>query len=296
MTRILVLGAAGMLGHKLVQTLVRDQFVVSGTVRSLLPPARIDAFAGAQIAGGVDAAKFDSVVNAFALTAPDVVVNCIGIVKQLPEANDAIQSLTINSLFPHLLARQCQAAGARLIHLSTDCVFSGRRGMYTEEDFADADDLYGRSKLMGEVGAQEGLTLRTSMIGRELKTRHGLLEWFLSQTGRIRGFTNAIYSGFTTIELSRIISLVIRQHADLRGVYHVSSAPVSKYDLLKQLREAFEHPIEIDADPSVKIDRSLDSTRFRTVTGYTPSPWESMIREMAADPSPYRSWRSDSAA
>ena len=168
--------------------------------------------------------------------------------------------------------------------------------MYREGDIADAEDLYGRSKLLGEVGAPSALTLRTSMIGRELGTAHGLLEWFLAQRGRVPGFTNAIYTGFSTLELSRIISRIIRDFPDLRGIYHVSSDAISKYDLLKLLREGFAHSVEIDSDPSVKIDRSLDSRRFREITGYAPSSWASMIKEMAEDSTSYRVWRSGSAA
>ncbi|HXI13981.1 MAG TPA: SDR family oxidoreductase [Thermoanaerobaculia bacterium] len=289
--RVLILGSGGMLGHKLYQTL-RERFEVFAAFRAASLYQGLGLFDREHVVDGVDASNFDAIIGAMARVRPDAVVNCIGIIKQLAEANDPVRSLSINSLLPHRLAALCHAAGSRLIHISTDCVFSGRKGMYSEGDVSDAEDLYGRTKFLGEVAAPAGLTLRTSIIGRELYSTSGLVEWFLANRGkRVRGFTRAIYSGFTTIELSRLIARVISDFTDLRGMYHVSSEPISKYDLLLLAADAFDAGIEIDPDTSVNIDRSLNSDRFRLLTQFRPQTWPEMIGEMAADPTPYEQWR-----
>lgn len=282
-----------MLGHKLWQVF-RDRFDTWATVRgSYREYARYNLFDCQRLVEGVNAFDFDTVVKAVALVQPDVVINGIGIVKQSPLAKDPIITITVNSLFPHKLANLCQAARARLIHISTDCVFSGHKGMYTEDDVADAEDLYGRSKLLGEVEGPGCLTLRTSIIGRELETTNGLVEWFLANKGgSIRGYNRAIYSGFTTLAMADIIANIIQYHPALSGIYHISSEPINKYDLLCLLRDAYGIRIEIKPYPEVRIDRSLDSRRFRAVTKLAPPSWPEMVQAMAKDPTPYHEWRS----
>ncbi|HEU4870167.1 MAG TPA: SDR family oxidoreductase, partial [Pyrinomonadaceae bacterium] len=224
--------------------------------------------------------------------APDVVVNCIGIVKQDEAAKDRYQSIAVNSLFPHQLARACGTRGIRLIHLSTDCVFSGRRGNYKEDDVADAEDIYGRAKWLGELQYEHCLTIRTSMIGRELSGSHGLVEWFLSQRGKtVRGFKRAIFSGFTTIALSETIGNIIADENGLHGVWHVAADPINKFDLLSMVRQAFQVDIEIVPEESFVCDRSLDDSRFRARTGFEPPSWEQMIDAMARDTTPYEEIR-----
>ena len=290
--RVVIMGGAGMLGHKLWQV-YRNRFDTWATVRSTYREyARYNLFDRQRLLEGVNAFDFDTVVKALASVRPDVVINCTGIIKQLAAAKDPIVSLTINSLFPHRLANLCRAAGARLIHISTDCVFSGRKGRYTEDDVSDAEDLYGRSKFLGEINGPGCLTLRTSIIGRELQTTNGLVEWFLSnQGGRVRGYTRAIYSGFTTLSLAEIIANVIENYPDLSGVYHVAAEPISKYDLLCLLRDAYGVQVEIEPYAEVQIDRSLDSSRFRAATDFTPPSWSDMIKAMAEDSTPYDEWR-----
>jgi dTDP-4-dehydrorhamnose reductase len=295
--KVLVLGATGMLGHKLCQVL-RERFETWATVRR--EPATwftTSILDGKQIVHGVDATAFDSVASAVVAVRPDVVVNAIGIVKQQPAANDPTVSLAINSHFPHRLSALCQASGVRLIHFSTDCVFSGRRGRYTEDDPPDPEDQYGRSKLRGELNDSSCLTLRTSMIGRELDTTLGLLEWFLSnREKRVKGYTQAIYSGFSTLTLAHIIADLIAHHPHLSGIYHVSSAPISKYDLLCLLRQAYQVPIEIEPSAEVRCDRSLISVRFQAATGFAAPSWTRLVEELAADSTPYDEWRHDRAA
>lgn len=279
-----------MLGHKVVQR-ARVRHDTWTTVRGDRPPPIPELFDEARSIGGVDATDPATVARAIREVRPDAVIDCIGIVKQRPAAKDPVTSIRINALFPHLLAEICGTAGARLVHISTDCVFSGRRGAYTETDPTDAEDLYGRSKALGEVTAPHAVTLRTSMIGRELSGHYGLVDWFLRQRGgRVPGYQRAIFSGFTTSALSDIILDVIEHHPGLSGLYHVSAEPVNKYDLLRLLNDAYGTDTEIVADGSVAIDRSLDSSRFRMATGYRPAPWADMIGAMAQDPTSYDSW------
>jgi dTDP-4-dehydrorhamnose reductase len=249
-------------------------------------------FDPAKTVSGVDVLNLDTVSDAIARIRPQAVINCVGIIKQLPTALDPVLSLTINSLLPHRLQRLCVAGSARLIHMSTDCVFNGRKGMYTEDDPSDALDLYGRTKFLGETAGPGALTIRSSIIGRELSTASGLVEWFLSQRGRpVEGYTRAIYTGFTTLEMSRIIRRVLVDHPDLHGTVQVSSEPINKYDLLVLLRKAYGMDVGIAPTDRVEIDRSLDSTRFRSLTGFVPPSWPAMIDEIAADPTPYDTWR-----
>jgi dTDP-4-dehydrorhamnose reductase len=291
--RVLILGAGGMLGHKLWQTL-RGRFETWVTLRSdLRGYAPYQLFDPQRTVEAVDARDFASVQRAIETVRPGVVINCIGIIKQVPEAQDPILSQTINAEFPHHLERFCRPAGVRLLHFSTDCVFSGRKGNYREDDVPDAADLYGRSKFEGEVKEQGSLTLRTSMIGRELRSRSGLVEWFLHQRGgTVRGFQRALFSGFSTLALSRIVADLLERHPQLSGIYHVSSGAISKYDLLVLLRDAYGVKVNIEPADEPVIDRSLDSRRFRDATGFVPPPWPQMVKEMAADPTPYESWRS----
>jgi dTDP-4-dehydrorhamnose reductase len=283
-----------MLGHKLAQVFHRqfDTWITLRGAANTYDAYRM--FDARKIVAGVDVQNFDTVVDAMSTVGPDVVVNCVGIIKQLPTAHDPILSITINSLLPHRLQQVCRDIGARLIHFSTDCVFSGRKGMYTEEDPSDAVDLYGRTKFLGETAGPGALTIRSSIIGRELTTTSGLVEWFLSRRGgRIEGYTRAIYSGFTTRAMSRILSTVLLDHPELHGTIQVSSDPITKYDLLVLLQRAYGADIEVVPSDRVQIDRSLDSSKFRALTGFVAPSWESMVAELAADPTPYDEWRQD---
>ena len=283
--KVLVFGATGMLGHKLFTLLSeRENLEVFATARSKDGLSRW--FAPellTKILGNVDTNDFDSIERTLAELRPNVVINCIGIIKQLPAANDPIISIAINSLFPHRLALACKAIDARMIHISTDCVFSGDTGNYTESDLPDATDLYGRTKLLGEVEYFHCVTLRTSIVGHELKGKHGLIEWFLSQQGKVRGFTRAVYSGFPTVELARIIADFVIPNCDLIGLYHVSSAPISKYDLLKLVVKCYGKQISIEPYDNFFSDRSLVSGRFRSATGYKPAPWPELVAKMYED-------------
>jgi len=275
--RVLVLGGSGMLGHALWQTF-KDRFDTYVTLRgsACAFPRLFDAGRALE---GVSANDFDTVVKAVGAVRPDVVVNAIGIIKQAAAAkDDPLTCLTLNSLFPHRLAALCGASGARLVHMSTDCVFSGRTGGYRESDVPDAEDLYGRSKLLGEVDYGDCLTLRTSIIGRELGSSRGLLEWFLAQNGGpVSGYRRAIFSGFTTHAIADVIAWLLTEHPGLRGILQVASEPISKYDLLCLLKEHYGLDVEIKPDDTFVCDRSLNGERFNQATGFAPTPWAEMI-------------------
>ena len=290
--RVLILGATGMLGHKLCQVL-GTRFRVTGTVRSSFRNVPLPGpFDRSSIVPGIDVLSKERVESALSEAAPDVVVNAVGIVKALTREKGTARNIAVNSLFPHSLYELCHSRGIHLIHISTDCVFSGRKGDYREEDLSDAEDLYGKTKYLGEVEEDGAVTLRTSFIGRELTTASGLVEWFLSnEGGRINGFTGAIYSGFPSIHLARIIGDLIAERPRLQGIYHVSSEPISKYRLLVMLKEALGLHIEIGMNSDFQCDRSLDSTRFRSETGFTPPSWEQMVAEFVADAVRYPEWR-----
>lgn len=290
--RVLILGGSGMLGHKLAQQL-SPRFDVFATVRdkgdallsrNILEPS--------QLLANVDVSDDLALIRAIETTEPDAVINAVGIVKQNPTADDVTNTLTINSILPNKLSQLGEKYGYRLIAISTDCVFSGDKGNYSEVDTPDATDLYGHSKILGEVTEGNCLTIRSSIIGRELDTSHGLIEWFLSNRGgSVNGFVNAIYSGFPTIVFADIIGDLVLDHPDLQGLYHISSDPIDKFRLLGLVNDAFKAQVTINRDETFEIDRSLDSSKFRTATGFAPQTWEEMIERMAADATPYEALR-----
>jgi dTDP-4-dehydrorhamnose reductase len=280
--KILILGGDGMLGHQLLRS-----FMTRHDVRVTLkqsPPLyeKYGIFNTRNTYYGVYANVFESLVEVAGDFKPEAIINCIGIVKQRSTAKESIPSLEINALLPHRLAVICKAIGSRLIHLSTDCVFSGKKGNYLESDLSDAEDLYGQTKYLGEVQEEHCLTLRTSIIGRELSRKKSLFEWFLAQQNSIKGFTKAQYNGFTTIEMARIIEKMLLEYPSASGVYQVSSEPISKYDLLRLIREKMNKNIEIESNDTFMCDRTLDSTRFRREFNYTPPSWSEMIEELIA--------------
>lgn len=281
--RLLLLGGDGMLGHQLLRQLRARHEIYVTLRREWESYEPLGLFDERRTYSSMDVRSFDKLQEVVTACRPDAVVNAVGVIKQRAEATDVIQSLEVNALLPHRLAVICEIAGARLVHFSTDCVFSGRRGKYLETDVSDAEDLYGRTKYLGELSGQHCLTLRTSIIGQELAHKSGLLEWFLAQRGKVKGYTKAVFSGFTTLEMARIIDKILDSGVPLSGVYHVSSEPISKFDLLTMIRDALGLPVEIEPFHEFKCDRSLDSSRFRSATGYRPPAWKVMIEELAQD-------------
>ncbi|CAN5351582.1 SDR family oxidoreductase [soil metagenome] len=286
--RVLVIGGTGMLGHKLVQTLGDDLEVWTTIRRPFSQVERFNIFDRRRTVENLNVLDNDALRSAIDLIKPSVVINAVGVIKQVPAADDPAEMIKINAVLPNTLASMSRDFAFRLICISTDCVFSGKSGNYREDDLPDAVDLYGESKYNGEVKAENCLTLRTSMIGRELDTCHSLLEWLLSNRGgEVKGFVNAIFSGFSTKALARLITSIIKDHPTLLGLYHLSSEPISKYELLKMLERYFNADIQIIPDDSLNIDRSLNSDRFWERTGLMRPSWPQMIMAMAEDPTPY---------
>ena len=280
--RLLILGGSGMLGHQLWRGLHAQH----DTWVTLRRP--VADFAVHNLFDEAKAIQFDDITDDTALeralgqAKPEAVINCVGLIKQRDEASDEALTLRVNAEFPHRLAKRCGEAGARLIHFSTDCIFAGTKGNYTESDPSDAADLYGQSKHQGEVADAHSVTLRTSVIGHELGTNLALLDWFLSQRFQaVNAYTKAIYSGFTTLEMARIVDLILTQHTDLSGVWHVASEPISKFALLQLCREKLGWEGVIEPNDEFVCDRSLNADRFNQATGYTPPSWEAMISELA---------------
>lgn len=280
---ILVLGASGMLGNAVLRYFVsKTSHAAVGTVRSERSRLALPAALRGHVVVGCDVEDPDALVRALDETRPDVVINCVGVVKQLEDARNPLAAIPINSILPHRLAQLCSLVGARLIHLSTDCVFEGSRGGYREEDRPDAIDLYGRTKLLGELHYPHTFTIRTSIIGHELGGSRSLVDWFLSQQGTVGGYTRAIFSGFPTVELARIIADYVLPRPALSGVYHVAATPIDKFSLLKLVAEVYGKQIEITPDESLVINRSLDASRFNDATGFRPEDWPTLIRRMHA--------------
>ncbi|KTC38153.1 dTDP-4-dehydrorhamnose reductase [Pseudomonas sp. ABAC21] len=280
--RVIVLGASGMLGSAVFRGLsASESLSVFGTVRSVRGLDSFDKSMKDRLISGIDVLDSDSLIELFLNVAPDVVVNCVGLVKQLSSAKDPLSTLPVNAMLPHRLSKICALSNARLIHISTDCVFSGRKGMYLESDISDAEDLYGKSKFIGEVIDQShAITLRTSIIGHELNSQSSLIDWFLSQTGPVKGYSRAIFSGVPTVELTRIILEYVIPNPTLHGLYHVSAEPIDKYSLLKLVSSVYQKSVEIQPNEELVIDRSLNSNRFRSATGYTPPSWPALIEKM----------------
>ncbi|MCF6223386.1 MAG: SDR family oxidoreductase [Flavobacteriaceae bacterium] len=227
------------------------------------------------------ALPWDELVSVLNRIKPEIVINCIGLIKQLPSAKDPLVALPINAMFSHRLAKLCELINSRLIHISTDCVFSGDKGFYVEEDPSDAHDLYGKSKYIGELhNMQHCITLRTSIIGHELKSNASLVDWFLSQEVEVRGYSEAIFSGMPTVELANVIRDYVIPRSDLYGLYHVSSDPIDKFSLLSLIAKSYDKKINIISDPNIKINRSLDSSKFREQTGFKPKSWDVLINDM----------------
>jgi dTDP-4-dehydrorhamnose reductase len=295
MSKVLVLGAGGMLGHKLCQCLSEHEVVGTVKKNTEFYHKFHHVFNKVKLIGDVDVLDNEKLQQTIRNVKPDFIINCIGIVKQLKEANNAFLSVAINSLLPHQLAILCEDTGSKLITISTDCVFDGTRGGYCENDSSNAYDLYGKSKFLGETTDEEraAITLRTSFIGRELITpTHGLLEWFLSQRKKtVKGFKKAIYSGFTSIEMAKIINMIIKNYPNTHGVYHVASKPISKYNLLCLVKEIYKLDINIIGDEEFCCDLSLNMNKFTQATGYVAPQWEEMIHQVYMDPTDYDTMR-----
>lgn len=282
---ILVLGAAGMLGNAMVRILsmgTGNHRIWAAIRAGTLKTSSLQA-SGVDVVGDIDVLDIGALIRLFERATPDCVINCVGLIKHKAAANDPLSALPINAMLPHRLHSLCRVVKARLIHLSTDCVFSGARGNYREDDIPDAIDVYGVSKRLGEVIAPDAVTIRTSIIGHELSSNNGLLEWFLSQSQAVKGYRKAIFSGLPTVELARVIRDYVVPNENLAGLFHIGGPPISKMDLLGLIAVEYSKKITIEPDDSVRIDRSLDGSKFRAATGYSSPPWEELVSTMRAE-------------
>jgi dTDP-4-dehydrorhamnose reductase len=281
--KILVVGASGMIGSTVLKVLSENpENQIFGTIRDKAWEKYFVSEIQNQLISGVDILREDELAGLFERIHPDILINCAGLTKHKIGAEDPLIAVPINTLLPHRLARLCNFVGARMIHVSTDCVFSGTKGNYSEKDFADARDVYGKSKILGEVDYPNAITLRTSTIGHELQSKHGLLDWFLSQGESCKGFSQAIFSGLPTVVFAQLIRDVVIPHSELSGLYHVAAKPINKFELLSLIAKTYQKDIEIIQDDSFRIDRSLNSDRFRLATGYEPPAWPELIKLMHA--------------
>lgn len=279
--KVLVLGSSGLIGSTTLRVLSeRSDWHVYGSIRSDSIRPFLPKISADKLISNLDVDNFSSIIQTINEIRPDVVINCIGATKHKKEGNSPLNAIALNALLPHQLAQICALAGSRFIHISTDCVFSGKDGFYSESAFADADDVYGRSKALGEVNYGGALTLRTSTIGHELQSNYGLLNWFLTQKSSCKGFNKAIFSGLPTVVFAQVIRDIVLKNTQLSGLYNVAAQPINKYDLLKMIAKVYKKVINIEADSSLIIDRSLDASKFNQATGYNPPTWQNLIETM----------------
>ena len=279
--KLLIIGINGMLGNTLFKYFgERTNIKTYGLLRHKKNILNFFNYLNSERIIEKDFLDIENLDQIFNDLSPNIIFNCVGIVKQNPLSNDPLISIKVNSIFPHLLNKLSLKFKARLVHFSTDCVFSGSNGDYLETDFADANDIYGRSKFLGEISNNGNITLRTSFIGKELGTNRALLNWFLSQKGNIKGYKNAIYSGLTTLEVARVLDKYVIPNPELQGLYHLSGEKIDKYSLLSLLNEVYKKDLFIEEDLNIRIDRSLNSNKFRKETGYKPLKWDKAIQEM----------------
>ncbi|MCZ4294807.1 dTDP-4-dehydrorhamnose reductase family protein [Vibrio sinaloensis] len=284
MMKVLIVGATGMLGYSLFSNLSdHDNYDVVGTVRNISGKENFFKDYSDNLIFGIDISDFSSLEDAIKSTNPDVVINCVGLIKQHDASKQHIDAIEINSLLPHKLAKVCDDITAKLIHFSTDCVFSGKKGQYLETDLPDATDLYGKSKCLGEVNYGRHLTLRTSIIGHELNSSISLVDWFLSQEQPVNGFTKAIFSGLPTCYIAHVLSDIILPDKELSGLYQLSVEPIDKYNLLSLVAKYYDKNILLHKSEDLVIDRSLDSSLLRNRTGYSVPNWDLLIKYMHED-------------
>jgi dTDP-4-dehydrorhamnose reductase len=279
--KILILGASGLIGNATLRVLSeRKDWEVYGSIRSESAKSLLPKIDGNRFVMNLDVHNFSSVIQALGEIKPNVLINCIGTIKHKKEGNNPLDAIDLNALLPHKLAQLCALIDCRFIHISTDCVFAGKSGLYAESSATDAQDVYGKSKALGEVDYGNTITLRTSTIGHELQTKYGLLDWFLSQNNACKGFKRAIFSGFPTVVFAEIIRDIVLQRPDMKGLFNVAAAPINKYDLLQLIAKVYSKQINIMPDDTFIIDRSLDASKFNQATGYNPPDWQHLIETM----------------
>ena len=280
---MLILGSTGLLGNTLTKYfLLKEDYDVFGTIRDY---SKLEFFKKKYHKNFLiikNILDYDEIKKVLKNIKPDILINCLGITNKetLLNPNQIENCICINSLFPHKLQGICSELGTRLIHLSSDCIFSGKKGFYTENDIPDPPDIYGKSKLLGELNYENTLTIRKSVIGHELESSKGLLEWFLAQKNFVYGYKNVIFSGITVLELAKVIDEYILPRSDLKGVLNLAGESISKFDLLKIIADIYKKSVEIIPNEAIKINRTLNGSQFNNLTGYKMKSWSSLIKSM----------------
>ncbi len=283
--RVLVLGVAGMLGHKVFRTFTDAGVDTWGTLRQGKQNYKKWPFLqSAKVVGDVDVttSQLQTILNEIK---PQFVINCVGLTIRKENSSDERANIKLNALLPHEIEFWCRNNNAKLLHYSTDHVFNGQKGDYTEESPKDAADVYGQSKSLGEVNHSEfALTLRSSIIGRELDRKTELLEWFLAHRGKsAKGYTRSIYSGVTTNYLAELSLRIVKEQPKLSGLLQPTSVPISKFELLKKINATFRLGIELQADDKVVVNNTLLANKFNAVTGWTVPAWDQLVDDLARD-------------
>ena len=283
--RILILGADGMIGHKIAQSLEDFELILAS--RKSISLKSIGIIKGKMVQHNLITDSLDLLLDS---TTPDIIINCAGITTRRGVEDNIVNTRLLNSELPHKLDSWANLNSKKLIHFSTDCIFSGNRGNYLDNDFADADDIYGKSKALGEVDSPNTLTLRCSMIGRELYNFTELFEWLKkNKNKKIEGYSNTFYSGITTVRMGIILNQILKKNLNLSGIYNISSTPISKFDLLTKLSNAFNLNVEVKQNTNNKSNKVLISEKFTEITGIYPPNWDDLISEFKEDCEKYKS-------
>jgi len=283
--RILILGADGMIGHKIAQSLEDFELILAS--RKSISSKSIGVINGKMVLHNLITDSLDLLLDS---TTPDIIINCAGITTRRGVEDNIVNTGLVNSDLPHKLDSWANLNSKKLIHFSTDCVFSGNKGNYLDNDFADAEDIYGKSKALGEVNSPNTLTIRCSMIGRELYNFTELFEWLIkNKNKKIEGYSKVLYSGITTVRMGKILNQILKKNLNLSGIYNISSTPISKFDLLVKLSNAFNLNVEVKQNINNKSNKVLISEKFTEITGIYPPNWDDLIPEFKEDCEKYKS-------
>jgi len=283
--KILILGGNGMIGHKMYQVLSKNYLDTWVLFKKQIDQINFsEIFNKDKVIENFDLIQFDKLKIILDNISPDVIINAAGVTIRRGINDDMYKSILINSALPHFLDNWTKINNKRLIHFSTDCVFSGKKDFYTEASVTDAEDTYGKTKALGEVVSKNSVTLRGSMIGRELENKTELLEWFLNQNKTtVNGYTNVIYSGITTFRMANYVDKIIRDFPDMHGIYNVSSNSITKYELVNLFNSYFNNESSIIPDNSYTSNKDLDSSKFYKDTGLIKPNWKELVEELFID-------------
>ena len=278
--KIFITGIDGMIGHKIAQSLSKEHTII-GSSRKNIKSEDL----------GINDCELithdflkDDILEILDKINPEIIVNCAGITIRRGINDNYDNTILLNSNLPHIIDDWTERNQSKLIHFSSDCVFSGKKGNYLDESIPDATDLYGLSKSRGEVKSKNTLTIRCSIIGREIFNHTELFEWIYSMRGKqIKGYNNVLYSGVTSIWMGRVLKKILKYHTELSGIYNISSEPITKYSLLNLINEHFKLGIEISRDNKIKSNKVLISKKFTEITDINPPNWDDLMTELKED-------------